>query len=155
MYGIGHGGAQAILLVGGTCIYNLILSWMINRSGTDILMANLSGAQMSNMQHAVQALIQTPEIFCLAGIERLVIIPLHVALSMLVWMAVQRKVSPIFFLLTVLFHALCNAPAVLYQIGWVSNLLAAEGVTAAAVLGVMILVYFEYQNCRPPRDSAK
>ena len=149
MYGTGHGGAEAILLVGTACINNLVMVWILNTQGPDVLTAGLSGAQLAAMQNAIASLTQSPEIFCLAGIERLITIPLHVALSVLVWMAVNRKISFLFYPAAILLHAACNIPAALYQIGVLDNIILAEGVTALLVLGVMLLVFFEYRNCRP------
>jgi uncharacterized membrane protein YhfC len=154
MYGAGHGGAEAILLVGITCVNNLILVWMLNTQGVEGLTAGLNGAQLVSMQNAIATYTQSPEIFCLAGIERLITIPLHIALSVLVWMAVNKKVPFWFYFIAILLHAVCNLPAALYQTGVLNNIILVEGITALLVLGVMLLAFYQYRTSRPEIDSS-
>ena len=77
--GLGHGGIEAMVLIGLSYISNLALMLMIR-----------SGADLSQAQTAVQTLVSTPAaLFLLAGFERLLAMTGHVAMSMLVCYGVR------------------------------------------------------------------
>ncbi|NLM78444.1 MAG: YhfC family intramembrane metalloprotease [Ruminococcaceae bacterium] len=80
--GIGHGGAESIGLIGLTYINNIILSVLINR-GT---LPNLAG-----LEEALTALRETaPLLFLMAGVERVLVLPLQIALTVLLAAFWQR-----------------------------------------------------------------
>lgn len=77
--GLGHGGIEAMVLIGLSYISNIVLMLMIR-----------SGADLSQAQTAVQTLIATPAgLFLLAGFERLLAMTCHAAMSMIVCYAVH------------------------------------------------------------------
>lgn len=85
--GLGHGGIEAMLLIGMTYVNNLTYIFMINSGAFDTLMAQTAAAGMDVSQlHFIQdALLHTsPAMFLLAGFERLLTMICHAALSMLV-----------------------------------------------------------------------
>ena len=90
MYGVGHGGAEAILIVGLTYINNLIISFMINTGGIQLTMSQLDSAMQETIYWQLQALWQTPAYhFYMAGVERLSAIVLQICLSVLVYKCVK------------------------------------------------------------------
>lgn len=105
MYGVGHGGAEAILLVGLTYVNNLINSFWINTGSAQIIMSQLDSAiqgttyQQLETFHSViqedvyqqlQVLWQTPAYhFYMAGVERMSAIVLQICLSVLVYKCVK------------------------------------------------------------------
>lgn len=90
MYGVGHGGAEAILIVGLTYINNLIISFMINTGGIQLTMSQLDSAMQETAYRQLQALWQTPAYhFYMAGVERLSAIVLQICLSVLVYKCVK------------------------------------------------------------------
>lgn len=94
-YGIGHGGVEAILLVGMTYIANLIYSLLINTG-----LVNASGP--------INALVATrPDMFLAAGVERLFTMIFHIALSLIVLYGIMYKKRP-FILLCILLHTLVD-----------------------------------------------
>lgn len=96
MYGAGHGGMEAILLVGLTNINNLLLSWWIN---TGTLEQNL-GAAGDSLLPAVAAAVAEPSLnYLWGGLERVVAIAIHLSLSVLVYAAFTRgrRGVPLFF----------------------------------------------------------
>jgi uncharacterized membrane protein YhfC len=77
-YGIGHGGIEAILIVGLSYISNIALSFMINGGSLGPLAGVLPAS-------AISALTDTPSyMFLIGGIERVFAIALQIALSLLV-----------------------------------------------------------------------
>jgi len=101
-YGIGHGGIEAILIVGLSYISNITLSFMINGGNLGPL-ANLIPAS------AVSALTDTPSyMFLIGGIERVFAIALHIALSLLVLRGFQTGRRARFLILAIVLHGAAN-----------------------------------------------
>lgn len=110
-FGIGHGGIEAIVLIGFTYINNLVYSIMINSGTFDELLAPQIGPEMAVILK--EQLIELPAyLFLVAGLERSFTIFIHIALSLVVLMAVTRK-KPVFLLYAILLHAAVNLPAVI------------------------------------------
>ncbi len=92
--GLGHGGIEAIMLVGITYINNLSYSAMINGGTFDTVVAQAAatGVDVSSLYAVKEALISTPAyLFGLAGYERLLTMICHVAMTMLVCYFVAKK----------------------------------------------------------------
>lgn len=90
MYGVGHGGTEAIIIVGLTYVNNLIISLMINTGGMHLTMSQLDPALQETTYQQLQALWQTPAYhFYMAGVERLSAIVLQICLSVLVYKCVK------------------------------------------------------------------
>lgn len=105
MYGAGHGGFESIYLVTMTMITNLVWSYMINTGNTARLAGNLSGDALEQVQAGIEALVTTPSyLFLLGGIERVIAIVLHIALSVLVWFAVKEKDKLYLYPLAIFLH---------------------------------------------------
>ena len=95
--GLGHGGIEAILIVGMTYINNLLYAIMIN-SGTFVqtieAVAATDTTGMAEAQLlAIQAsLVEAPSyLFYLAGYERVLTVIFHTAMSLLVCYLVYKK----------------------------------------------------------------
>lgn len=95
MYGAGHGGAEAMILLGLTSINNLVNTALINSGSLPDVLSGLDEATLESVLGGVAQLWTAPAyIFFVAGFERTVAICLHIALSVLVWRAVRdRKAS--------------------------------------------------------------
>ncbi len=106
-YGIGHGGFEAISLIGLSYVNNLVISLMINSGQYDVTMAPQLGSAAEVVK---QTLVNTPwYLFMIAGVERVMAIIVHIALSLVVLMGV-RTARPIFLLYAILLHTLLNFP---------------------------------------------
>lgn len=114
MYGVGHGGIEAILLVGASYVSNLIISMVINSGQLDMLLP-MNGLDETMSQQVVaqlSALSTTPALhFYLAGMERISAIMFHIAASYLVYLAVKKK-KICWYLLAILAHFLLDAVTV-------------------------------------------
>ena len=115
MYGVGHGGIEAILLTGMTYFSNLVVSLMIN-SGQISAILSMSGVDDSNYQLAISQLMvmgTTPSWqFYMAGVERISAIIFHISASYLVYLAVKEK-KLLCYLLAILLHFLLDALALI------------------------------------------
>ena len=141
MYGAGHGGAEAILIVGVTYISNLITALMINsgilQQGFSAMDSAAGGADMQAAAYGqLSALWETPAyVFYLAGVERAAAIALQVCLSFLVYQAVKAgkgKGSAKYFAAALLIH---------FGVDFVTVVSSGSGMPSWAVeLEVMVMV---------------
>lgn len=90
MYGAGHGGFEAILIVGLTYLNNVLTSIMINMGGLEAGLNMLDEETKNATVESLSALWMTPaNLFYLAGIERIFAITIQIALSVLMYLGVQ------------------------------------------------------------------
>ena len=130
MYGAGHGGFEAIVIVGLTMINNIVWSFMINNGRIAELTGSLSGDQLAQAQQAIGLLISTPSYqFLLGGAERLFAILLHISLSVLVWFAVKWEGKLYLYPAAILIHFAVDAAAALLS-GLGVNMVIIEAVVA-------------------------
>lgn len=90
MYGAGHGGIEAFLILGLSSMSNLITAAMINGGLMEKTMSVLEPAQQELSYNQLSVLWTTPAYqFFLAPVERISAIALQIALSVLVFSAVK------------------------------------------------------------------
>ena len=144
MYGVGHGGIEAIIIVGLTSISNLIASIMINTGTFEPMLASLDAEVKAQTLKQVSLLWTTsPLDFYLAGVERVVAITLHICLSYIVYKAVTNKKVQL-LLLAIVLHAGLDFVTVLLA-GYVSSLVL-ELVLIVFVAIIAVLVFKIYLN---------
>lgn len=116
MYGVGHGGVEAVLIVGFTCISNLITMFMINSGQLEKSLSVVEdGAGKELAIQSISVLWTTPGYqFFLAGVERIAAIALHLCLSYLVYRAVKYGAKKYYFLALGV-HFLVNALTLLLK----------------------------------------
>ena len=90
MYGAGHGGIEAFLILGLSSMSNLLTAAMINGGLMEKTMTALEPAQQEVTYNQLSVLWTTPAYqFYLAPVERISAIALQIALSILVFSAVK------------------------------------------------------------------
>ncbi len=154
-YGIGHGGFEALFILGLSGVQNLALAFIVSQGKLQALLDVLA------KQGADTSVFETlPEQFAafdpwLAGLsimERCSAMIFHIALSMLVFYAV-KKARPAFYLLAILLHALLDAPAALYQKGIITNQVVLELFIAAFSIAVFVMIYKTvYSKYKPDEE---
>ncbi|WP_194793283.1 YhfC family intramembrane metalloprotease [Raineyella fluvialis] len=133
-FGLGHGGIEAMLLVGLSYVSNLVIAVMINTGQWSRLAAMLPADRAGAVR---DAMVGTPSVlFLAAGVERISAIGVHVALSVLVLWGVHRQRKALAWLVAVVLHGTVNLTAILMagaRIGpwWIELVLL---VLAAALL---------------------
>ncbi len=131
MYGAGHGGIEAILLVGLTYMNNIITSVMINSGTIESTMATLDDSTRQATFDQLSALWTLPALeFLLGGVERILAIALQIALSVLVYQAVKKS-RRIFWIAAFLIH---------FFIDFITVILAKYIPTAAVELILAMMV---------------
>ena len=113
MYGIGHGGCEAIIIVGLTSISNIVTSIMINTGSIGVLLDKLDPTVKETTIQKLSLLWSTPSYqFYMAGVERISAILLHICLSYLVYKAVKNHKYQL-YVIAILIHAAIDAATVL------------------------------------------
>lgn len=149
MYGAGHGGIEAILLVGFTYINNIVFSLLINANNGNL--KTILGANYDLLYNDVSKLGTIPSLdFLLGGFERLCAISLHLALSVLVFIAVTRVNKRYLYFLAVLLHAFVNFTTIVASY-YVSTLMV-ELILIVIVIGVVILVRRQYLTIKQEEE---
>jgi uncharacterized membrane protein YhfC len=136
-YGIGHGGAESIIVGALSQITALFLAVMLNFGKLDALLANkISPAALAKL-HEQFAHLNFP-MALVGGMERVCALLIQIALSLLVWRAVAcRQIRWYFAALAA--HAGIDSIAALTQKG-VVPIITTESIVAA--IGVVLLVFF-------------
>jgi uncharacterized membrane protein YhfC len=134
--GAGHGGIEAIALIGLTYINNLVISLMINAGQLSTLIPDPDmAAQIS------QALTGTePLIFLMAGFERIFTMVFHVALSLLLAWFLTRGKAIAGVLLVLGLHAAVDFIVVVLQIRGLSIWLIEGAVMLCALASLLLIV---------------
>ena len=112
--GLGHGGIEAMILLGITYINNLAYIAMINAGTFDTVLAQAAslGVDISQLELIrTQLLTTAPALFLLGGFERILAMTGHTAMSMLVCYGVARKKTGICMLLCLGIHTLMDLTA--------------------------------------------
>ena len=136
-YGAGHGGIEALLLVGFSYVSNLIVSVLINSGQLDMITAQLAGTAADQMKAAVDTLVTTsPWTYLLAMAERAVAVTAHICLSVIVWFAAKKPGKGWLYPLAILIHAAFDAVTVLLAANL--SLPATEG--CLAVMAVLMVL---------------
>ncbi|MGO1923403.1 MAG: YhfC family intramembrane metalloprotease [Jeotgalicoccus sp.] len=132
-YGIGHGGFEAIAIVGLGMISSIVLAVMTN-SGSDALSALPAGTG--------DLVISQPwYMYLLAVLERIIAMSLHIGLSVIVFSAVMMKGKWWLYPLAILLHALANTTAAMAQAGIITNIYVVyTGLIITTVITIFIAV---------------
>ncbi|MCE5187581.1 MAG: YhfC family intramembrane metalloprotease [Eubacteriales bacterium] len=146
MYGAGHGGIEAVILLSVTMVINVIFSLQYN-AGIPSQLGTLDAGQQ---------LINTPSwMFLVGAVERLSAVAIHISLSVLVWFAAKNNKRFWLFPLAILLHLLVDAVAVVLS-GLGVNVWIIEGavyVIAAALIVIAILVWKKNHVAEQPAVS--
>ena len=156
MYGIGHGGIEAIVLVGLTMINNLLYTMIINSGKLETLLSPLdSDTQIATYVQLSKLWLTNADVFYLTGIERISTILIHISLSYIVYLAVKNR-EAITLVIAIFVHAFIDTlTVVLGKRGateWVI-----EGVLL--VLALALLIYtirlYKSEKIEPEKNNAE
>ncbi len=138
--GAGHGGIESIALIGLTYINNLVLSVLINTGRLDSLPASGEEA-VAALQAAREALVGTaPDLFLMAGFERVFTMVFHMALTVLLTLLIMKKQAILGFFLVTALHFLLDFAAVVMQQNDVPHLLIEGFLLLSALLALVFLL---------------
>lgn len=154
--GIGHGGCEALLLVGVNFISYAAIALMVNVIGVDRFI------QMSTVGNAEIAETIRTQLDAIAGIgavtvfqavyERLIAMTFHICMSVIVYKAASRRGKIWLYPLAVVLHAVLDVPAMLYQLGIITSIPAVHIIMTAFVAAV---VFGTVMLCKRLPDNAR
>jgi uncharacterized membrane protein YhfC len=152
-YGIGHGGAEAIILGGLLSLVSLLLAILAHNGMLDSVLSSKLPAPALALLH--NRLTQLTFWHALpAGVERLSALTFQIGLSFLVWRAVSLKAWLLYFL-AILCHAALDTPAALLQLGLLHmGLWPLEGTYAALAVIVAGLLLIRLRMVGSERPGA-
>ena len=140
LYGVGHGGLEAMLLCGAASISNLVSANMINSGAMSVQLASLDAQTAANSAAALSALWTTPSLaFFAGGVERIIAVVLHLSLSILVFQSIRKK-APMELVRAYLFHFVIDSLSVLLSA--VASVWVVELVTALVTGGAVLMARY-------------
>jgi ABC-2 type transport system permease protein len=150
MVGLGHGGFEAMILGATTA---LSVAALMGLRGTDLTTLDLTAEQLAALQRQLAMLDSSPLLAILPFVERLLAMALHVATSLLVWLAFRRR-NALYAVAAILYHAFLDAAAV-YVGQFVTNPWLLEGVVLLLALPGLLFVIWTYRRlgANEPRHS--
>jgi len=146
-FGVGHGGIEAITVVGLTNISNLVLALSINSGRFGQLAAQLPADAAGQIVSQLTAL--QPLDAYLAGIERIFAFIIQIALSLLVLISVRERKLWIAGL-AVLAHTLIDAPVVILPQVFGANIYQIEMFVAAVAVLALVFIILSRRSFRKP-----
>ena len=150
--GLGHGGIEAMLLIGMTYVNNLAYIAMINSGTFDATLAQTAamGVDVTQLELVKQQLISmSPALFLLAGFERILAMTGHVAMSLMVCYGVASGKPGKAALVCLGIHTLMDLTAgISLLIGKGLSQTAAYGIIYAILVVMAVLSIFVIRNIR-------
>ena len=145
MYGAGHGGIEAVILLSVSMIVNAIFALQYN-AGTPSSLGTASTAQQ---------LIDTPSWYFLVGaVERIAAVTIHVSLSVLVWFAAKNGKRFWLFPLAIFLHLFVDAVAVILN-GLGVDVWVIEGAVYLIAIGLVMLAIVVWQKNHVPAPESE
>jgi len=141
MVGLGHGGLEAMILGAATA---LSVAALLALRGTDLSALDLPADQLAAVQRQLAAVTGSPLPAVLPFVERLLAMALHLAASLLVWLAFRRR-NALYVVAAILYHALVDATAV-YAGQFITNPWLLEGVVLLLALPGLALLLWSYRR---------
>lgn len=139
MYGAGHGGIEAVLVMSVAMVSNLVFALSVNAGTADPSLAS-SAAMLAGL---------APATFLVSIVERIGAIALHISFSVLVWFAAKNGKRFWLFPLAIVLHALVDAVAVIMS-QFVTNMWLIEGaVYVLAILFALLAAAVYKRNAKP------
>lgn len=157
MYGLGHGGFEAIMLVGVNMLSYGVLAVSINTLGTNFLFDNIPSAESQLvLAQQLAALSQVGMSDAIMSVvERLIAMTFHTAASVTVFASVKLKGKKWLFPISILLHALMDVPAALYQRGVIENIVIAEILMAFFTALTVFLACKVYKSLMSEKNNAE
>ena len=129
MYGAGHGGIEAVLILSVSMIVNVIFCLQYNAG----IPSTFGGSTQ-----ALAIIASSPAIFLAGGVERVLAVTIHVTLSVLVWFAAKDSKKFWLYPLAILLHLFVDAAGVILK-GFGTNDWLIEGAVFVIAIGLVFL----------------
>lgn len=152
MYGAGHGGFEAAVVLGIAMINNLTYSILLNTGRIDTVTSQISPEDIGQFVRIIRSLAETSPLLFLAGTaERVFAIVLHISLSVFVWFAVKDKKKTILYAAAVILHAAIDAMTGYLSLKGMGILLLEATIGISALLCAVIAGKCWHENHGKPQ----
>lgn len=144
MYGIGHGGIEAVAIGTLTQFSNFITAFAINFAGIDELLKSVPDELKDPTYNQLSALWETPSyMFYIGCYERILAIIIHLCCSYIVYRAIAgNRISRLFLAIAV--HAAIDC--ILAIVNGLAGAWAAEGILTVMVIVLLVLTVKNYRS---------
>lgn len=152
MFGIGHGGCEAVLLGFFPGISNILTAVAINMAGVDTLLQTVAeDARAASYQQLIPLWTTPSYTFFLGGYERILAVCIHICCSYIVYRAISDK-KIIRFFMAIAIHAFIDGVVVVINAR--SGALVAEAVLTVLVAVLVFFTIQEYRDRKREYDEA-
>jgi len=146
MYGIGHGGIEALIFGGLMGFSNLASAIVLNTIGMDGLTKGMDAATAQTVIDTYSVFFTTsPFVFLVSGFERIFAFTAHMGLTMFVYRSVRTN-KIVYLLIAIALHAGLDFLPGLYATGMISNIWAIEGFVLICAIVFAWLGYQQYKK---------
>lgn len=158
MYGIGHGGFEAVMLVGVSMLSYAVIGIMTNSMGFEAMVTMLSSgnnetAEIIRTQLATIAGCEMSS-YLFGSLERISAMIIHISLSVIVFEGVRIKGKIWLYPTAIILHAITDTPAVLYQSGCINSIALTEILIFVWSLCVALIAWQSYKRLnRQPNNT--
>ncbi|RWR12551.1 YhfC family intramembrane metalloprotease [Siminovitchia fortis] len=135
-FGLGHGGIEAILIVGMNSVVMIVLAFMINNGTYDAFITGKGAEALAPLHDQLTGSASFIQLF--AGVERLGALAIHMGLSILVLYGIKEG-KKVYLLYAILIHAVIDFPAALYQKG-IINIFVVEAYLILLAVGFIVWI---------------
>lgn len=147
-YGIGHGGIEAMMLVGVNMISLAVMAIMVNLGMSGMLFNGVPPEQQAVLETTMASLSAFGFLSCFMSIgERIMAMTLHISASVLVFGAIRQKGKGYLFPVAILLHMLFDVPAAMYQAG-VLNIYVCELLLLLFTIAIAVFAVKLYRNMK-------
>lgn len=131
-FGMGHGGIEAMLLVGVACIKNLMILISLKNGTFDVAKVGMSEESVRVSFAAV-----TNMMVLVVGLERIFTLIIHIGLTLVVLYGIRKR-KLIYLGLAILIHAIIDSPIGIFpQLG-----IGSVGIeTWVGIMALILLIY--------------
>lgn len=156
MYGLGHGGVEAIILLGMTMLSYAMTAVTINTMGAEAVFATVPAEQREIAEAQMAVLMQYNMSGALLSVaERILAMTLHVSMSVVVFAAIKMKGKLWLYPAAIVLHALFDVPAALYQTGTITSLGVVELLLLAEDIVMVIIAVKVYKAMKKELSEAQ
>lgn len=147
MYGAGHGGFEAVMLISVSYVTYAVLIVM---NSLGVLAKAVPEDAMEQLLPVLSSFtdISSPWLILFALVERISAIGLHIAFSVFVWFGAKDNKRFILFPAAILLHALFDFLAVLAANYFALPVILTEGILLVMSALMCLGAYFVYKKCR-------
>ncbi len=147
MFGAGHGGFEAVLLIFSAMINNMLFAVLINTGRTEWLLSQIPEAQQGTYIQAFETLKTAGSyVFYLGCLERVSAVILHIGFSALVWTAVTKK-KGLLLPAAILLHALVDGVMVVLSSKGINNFLLEGIILVMALISTAVCLTVWKKSC--------